>query len=84
METFTLNELKVAVINENLDKLKELSAKTPDFSSLEEAKEFVSYIQKAIEILQKEKNHLSKEMSEIRKLKHFYQNQQKTTYDVKG
>ena len=72
MKTYSLNEIKIAVINEDLDKLNEISKKEPSFSSVEEAKEILSYINLAKEIIKKEKLKLFKEMQEIKKLKEFH------------
>ncbi len=83
MEKFDLNEIKVAVINRNLDKLKELSFKEPSFSTFEEAKEILFYIQKANEILKEEKKNIFNQMQEIKKLRKFYESQQKGNINFK-
>lgn len=72
MEKFSLNDIKIAVINEDLDKLEQLSDKEPFFSSIEEAKEILNYMNLAKEILKKEKLKVFKEMQEIKKLKKFH------------
>ena len=79
-----LKELKLAVINRDLEKLKELSQKTPSFSSIEEAKELNSYIQEAIKILKEEKLKTFKEMEKIKKLKEFNLRKEKGNFDFKG
>lgn len=66
-----LNELKTAVINEDIEKLKKLLKDEISFSSINEAKEINSYIQMAIDLLKKEKEKLSIEMQKIKKLKKF-------------
>ena len=71
MGKFELNELKVAVINRDLTKLKELSDKTPEVKEPEDARELLRFIKEAIEILLKEKLKTSEEMKKIRKLKKF-------------
>jgi len=73
MEKFTLNEIKVAVINRDIEKLKELANKAPAFSSDDEAKELMYYINQATSILVEEKARISKEMKEIKKLQKFNQ-----------
>ena len=84
MEKFSLNEIKLAVINEDLKRLQELSNKEPSFSSIEQAKEILSYINLAKEILKKEKLKLFKDMQEIKKLKNFNQKEAiKNGIDVK-
>ena len=81
---FTLNELKLAVIEKDIEKLKELSFKTPVFSSIEEAEEMNGYIKKATEILITEKNKLSKEMQKIKKLQKFQSIEKNSGFDFKG
>ena len=83
MKTYSLNEIKIAVINEDLEKLKELSKKEPFFSSLDEAKEILSYIDLAKKMLKKEKLKLFKEMQEIKKLKQFNQKEIKNGINFK-
>ena len=77
-----LRELKIAVINKDFVKLKELSFQTPEFSSLKEAKEYLAYIKEAIKLLNEEKLKLSKEMAEIRKLKKFYEKENKDILNI--
>ena len=72
MKKYSLNEIKIAVINEDLEKLEEISKKEPSFSSVDEAKEILNYINLAKEILKKEKVKLFKQMQEIKKLKKFH------------
>jgi len=74
-DVFTLKELKVAVINEDFEKLQKISKKVPFFSSIEEAKEINFYINQAINLLQNKKNKISKEMQKIKKLQKFNQMQ---------
>jgi 5-keto 4-deoxyuronate isomerase len=79
-----LNELKLAVINKDTEKLRELSKKDITFSSIEEAKEINSYIQLAVEILEKEKQKLSIEMNKIKKLKQFNLSNENSLFNLKG
>ena len=79
-----VKELKLAVINRDIEKLKELSKRTPSFSSIEEAKELNSYIQEAIKILKEEKLKTFKEMEKIKKLKKFNLSKKKGSFDFKG
>ncbi len=83
MKTYSLKDIKIAVINEDLEKLKELSKKEPFFSSLDEAKEILSYIDLAKKMLKKEKLKLFKEMQEIKKLKQFNQKEIKNGINFK-
>jgi hypothetical protein len=71
MEKYTLKELKIAVFNKDMEKLKEITKKEPSFSSVEEAKEIVRFIKLAVDIINEEKAKLSKDMQEIKKLKKF-------------
>jgi 5-keto 4-deoxyuronate isomerase len=78
-----LDELKIAVINEDINKLKELVKKDISFSSVDEAKEINSYIQMAINLLQKEKEKLSIEMQKIKKLQKFNIQNKKDIFNFK-
>ncbi|WP_457562165.1 hypothetical protein [Caminibacter pacificus] len=84
MEKFTLNEIKIAVINKDLKKLEELSRMTPAFSSESEAKELIYFINEATKILEEEKRKLSLEMKEIKKLKNFYNQNSSCAFDYQG
>ena len=66
-----LNDLKIAVINRDLETLKKLSSFEPDFKSIEEANEMLKYIVEAKKILEEEKKKLSSEMQDIKKFKSF-------------
>ena len=83
MNTYSLNEIKIAVINEDLKKLEEISKKEPSFSSIDEAKEILNYINLAKEILKKEKLKLFKEMQKIKKLEQFHQKDIESGIDFK-
>ena len=82
-ESYSLNEIKLAVINENVEKLQQISNKEPCFSSIDEAKEILNYINLAKEIIKKEKLRLFKNMQEIKKLKKFNQKDIKSGIDFK-
>ena len=82
-DTFTLKELKLAFINEDIEKLKELSQKTPKFSSLEEAKEIYALLQKVNEMLIQKKEEVLKEMQQIKKLQKFHQQEEVKKFDFK-
>ncbi len=83
-DTFTLNELKLAFINEDIEKLKELSEKKPVFSSFEEAKEIQSYIKKINTLLYAKKKEIFNEMQKIKKLKEFQKEKEIKNFDFKG
>jgi len=79
-----LRELKVAVINEDIEKLKSLLEKDISFSSLDEAKEINSYIQQAVNLLSRKKNEVFKEMQKIKQLKKFNTQNQNSFFDIKS
>jgi len=79
-----LNELKIAVINKDIEKLLRLANQEPQYNSLEEAKEILSYINQARDILYEAKAHILKEMNEIKKLQKYYKEQEKTTFNSQG
>ena len=79
-----LRELKVAVINEDIEKLKSLLDKDISFSSLDEAIEINSYIKQAIHLLTRKKNELFKEMQKIKQLKKFNAQNQNSFFDIKS
>ena len=82
--TYTLNELKVAVINEDLKKIEELSNKEPQFSSIEEAKEFISYLEKAKKLLNSQKIKLKQEMKKIKEIKKYNLENQSSNFSLKS
>jgi len=67
-----VKELKIAFINKDIEKLKELSKQTPNISSIEEAKELKALIKEINLFLTQEKNKILKDMQEIKKLKKFH------------
>jgi len=79
-----LRELKIAVINEDIEKLKSLLDKDISYSSLDEAKEINSYIKQAVNLLTRKKNEIFKEMQQIKKLKKFKVNENRNYFDFKG
>ena len=79
-----LRELKVAVINEDIEKLKSLLEKDITFSSLDEAKEINSYIKQSINLLTRKKNEVFKEMQKIKQLKKFNTQNQNSFFDIKS
>ena len=82
--TYTLNELKVAVINKDLKKIEEFSDKEPQFSSIEEAKEFISYLEKAKKLLNSQKLKLKQEMKKIQELKKYNLENQISNFSLKS
>jgi len=67
-----ISSLKIAIINNDLKKLEEYSnRKIPDFSSIDEAKEALSLIESATDILEKEKNKIKIQMNQIKQTKKY-------------
>lgn len=79
-----IKELKIAVINKDLEKLKELSNSSFSFKNIQEAKEALVLIKQATSILQKEKEILSHQMSQIKKLQKFNSNKESKNFDFKA
>ncbi len=67
-----LNELKIAVINRDLEKLEKLSNQMPEITSIKEANELLNYLVEAKRIIENEKDNLRNSMNEIKKIKKFY------------
>ncbi len=84
MDKFSLNELKLAIINNDIGKIIEISSKEPSFSSIKEAQEILSFINKANEILKKEKLKLFNNMQEVKKLQKYYQEAKEDSFNVEG
>ncbi|EDM24497.1 hypothetical protein FE773_08050 [Caminibacter mediatlanticus TB-2] len=78
-----LKELKIAVINNDLEKLEKLSNTSFEVSSIKEANEMLNYLVEAKKIIEKEKEELSSKMSEIKKLKNFYNTNSKNNLNFK-
>jgi hypothetical protein len=62
-----INNLKIAIINDDLSKIEKYSnRKIPKFSSIKEAKEALLLVEKAKNILQKEKNKIQLKMNQLK------------------
>ena len=79
-----IKELKIAIINKDLEKLKELSTSSFSFKNIKEAKEALALIKEATSILQKEKENLSNQMLQIKKLQKFNANKESKSFDFKA
>ena len=75
-----LKDLKIAVINRDLEKLKRLANRNYEVSSIEEANELLRYVVEAKNILEEEKLKLKNQMNEIKKLKKFYESQESESF----
>ncbi len=77
-----INSLKIAIINNDLEKIKKYSKRDiPSFDSIEEAKETLSLIENATNILKKEKEKISKNMQALKQAKKFTQNNHISTFN---
>jgi len=62
-----INSLKIAIINNNLNKIEEYSNReVPEFSSIEEAKEALALVNEAKNILQNKQNKIRQKMNIIK------------------
>ena len=67
-----LNDLKLAVLNEDLNSLIKLNRSLPkEFKSNEELQEALALTKEALEFVSKAKNVLSKEMSKLKKISNY-------------
>ena len=67
-----LNDLKLAVVNEDLNSLIKLNSSLPkEFESNEELQEALALTKEALEFVSKAKNELSKEMSKLKKISNY-------------
>ena len=78
-----IKEFKIAIINKDLEKLKELSVASFSFKSVKEASEALALIKQAIFILQQEKETLSNQMEQIKKLQKFNNAKDNKSFDLK-
>ena len=70
MENY-LNNLKAAIINQDIKRLKEILKEEPSFKNLEEAKEIQVYFKEALKLIQEKRDKLFKDMQKIKKLKNY-------------
>jgi len=62
-----INQLKIAIINNDLDKLVEYSKRDiPSFSSIKDAKEALHLLQKAKNIISIKKNEIGMELNKLK------------------
>jgi len=70
-----INSLKIAIINDDLKQIEEYSTrKVPDFSSIEEAKDALLWVEKAQEILKTEKNKIRLQMNQLKQTNKYQHN----------
>lgn len=70
-----INDLKIAVVENDTRCIGELIQQVPNFEDLEEAKEALALIQMAIVIVDEEKTQTIEIMKKIKQTKEFLQNQ---------
>jgi hypothetical protein len=77
-----INDLKIAIINNDLSKIKEYSDREiPNFSSITEAKEGLSLIENAKNILQQEKNKIKLQMNQLKQANKYHQTTINTSHE---
>ena len=64
-----IDELKLAIINENIDKIKTLSKTIPQFSTLKESEEALSLIEQASLLVKKEQDKISTDLQRLKNTK---------------
>jgi hypothetical protein len=69
-----LNELKVAVIEEDINSIQKLIKKIPEIKDINTAKEALALIKQAIAIVDAEKQKTMQTMQKIKKIKAFLKN----------
>jgi hypothetical protein len=69
-----IKTLKIAIINNDLNKIEEYSKRNiPEFSSIDEAKEALNLINQATNILSTKKHQIGKVLQELKQAKKFIQ-----------
>jgi hypothetical protein len=76
-----IKSLKIAIINDDLEKLKQYSTKEIPSFSLEEAKEALALVNQAKEILIKERNQIGKELQALKQAKKYSNTYYNSTND---
>ncbi|MGM0623714.1 MAG: hypothetical protein ACQESH_06800 [Campylobacterota bacterium] len=66
-----LNAFKIALINENIEKMDELNAQLPQFETVEQMKEAQAYIAQAADLMQQQQLELRNNMNKILKTKKY-------------
>lgn len=70
-----MNNLKIAVIEKDIERIGALIQNVPSFSDIDEAKEALILIQESIILVDTEKNKMMEIMKKIKQTKVFLQNQ---------
>ncbi len=66
-----LSDLKIAIIEENIDEISKMIKTLPEFKDLDKAKEALSLVSEAINLANEKKEEMLKIMNKIRKTKEF-------------
>ncbi len=66
-----VNNLKIAIIEEDTDNISKVLDRLPNFKDLDEAKEALSLIQTALDLVKKKKQEVLETMNKIKKTKEF-------------
>ena len=69
-----LNNLKIAVINKNIENINKLIIKIPEIKDLDNAQEALALIQESIYIVENEKEKALNEIKKIKQTKAFLDN----------
>ena len=64
-----IDELKLAIINENIDKIEILSKTIPQFNTLKESEEALSLIEQASLLVKKEQDKISTDLQKLKNTK---------------
>jgi hypothetical protein len=80
-----INSLKIAIINNDLQKIEEYSnSNIPSFSSIEEAKEALNLVNQAKNILIKERNIISEKLQALKQNKQYFHIHNTSTMNFKA
>jgi hypothetical protein len=80
-----INSLKIALINNDLQKIEEYSNRElPSFSSIDEAKEALTLINQAKDILKEKQTIISKQLQALKQNKKYFQNNTSSIMNLKA
>lgn len=68
-----LNDLKIAILEKDIDRIEILMGTMPEFESVEDMKSASALLEESMMIVQGERSELSKKMIELKKSKKFLQ-----------
>ena len=81
-----INSLKIAIINNDLQKIEEYSKRElpSSFSSIKEAKEALNLVKQASKILEEKKDKIAKTLNQFKKNQQYIQTYQKSTFNFQA